>query len=436
MSVEHVTILLFGSMFLFLALGVPVAFVFGGLSVLFIVFLWGPSGLSLVALKTFGMMRTITLLAIPLFIGMAALLERSGIAQDLYDMMYSWAGPLRGALAAGTVSICTIIAAMSGAAATGTVTMGLIALPAMLKRGYDKKLATGCIMAGGALGPLIPPSVVMVIYGGVTGVSIGQLFMGGVFPGLLLSAIFIVYILVRARLNPSIAPSLPREERANWRQKFTSLRAVILPLLLVVSVLGSIFAGIATPTEAAAVGALGCLVCAAIHRRLDWTLLKDAAVSTMKMTGMIVWILFTAGMFVSVYQGLGAPELLKGLVTKMPVNEWGMLIFIQVIFFILGCLMNNIAILMITYPVFLPLIDLFGYNPLWFAILFFLNCEMGYLTPPFGPSLFFMKGVAPKGITIGDIYRSIIPFVILQTIGLIIVMLFPPIATWLPSLWK
>jgi len=304
----------------------------------------------------------------------------------------------------------------------------------MLKRGYDKSIPLGCIMAGGALGQLIPPSVMMIIYGSVSGLSVGKLFVGGVFPGLLLATLFIGYILIRSYLNPSLCPALPPEERADWREKFVSLRAVFLPIALVVSVLGSIFMGIATPTEAAAVGALGAIVCAAIHRRFNWDLLKGAAFTTMKTSAMIMWILLCAGMFASLYSGLGASKLARELLEAYPLGPWGVLICLQVLWFILGCLMDGLSILMITSPIFLPLVSLFGYDPIWFAILFIINTQMGYLTPPFGVNLFYMKGVAPKDITIEDIYRSVIPFVILQMIGLVMCILFPLICTWAPGL--
>jgi len=425
---------MFGSMFLFLALGLPVAFALGGAATIFTILLWGPGGTFIIAARAVALMRTIVLIAVPLFVFMATVLERSGVAEDLYEMMYRWSSRIKGGLAAGTVAICSVIAAMTGIAGTGTVLMGMIALPAMLKRGYDKSIPLGCIMAGGALGPLIPPSLVLIVYGVVAGLSVGKLFAGGLFPGLFLAALFICYILIRCQLNPSLGPALPPEERASWREKLVSLRGVILPLALIVSVLGSIYGGLATPTEAAAVGAFGALVCAAIHRRFNWELLKHSAFTTMKITGFIMWILLGAQMFASVYMGLGAPKLVQALFETVPLGEWGVLILIQAVWFTLGCLMDALSILMITSPLFLPLIPLFGYDPLWFGILFAVNTQMGYLTPPFGANLFFMKGVAPKDITMGDIYRSIVPFVILQATGLVVCILFPPITTWLPSL--
>lgn len=434
MSIEVITLLLFGSMFIFLALGLPVAFVLGGLATVFCALLWGLDGLFIIVARTFGMMSTTTLVACPLFILLATVLERSGIAEDLYEMMYRWVGTLRGGLAVGTVIICTIIAAISGIAATGVVTMGIIALPAMLKRGYDKTIATGSVLGGGTLGPLIPPSISLILYGTIAQVSIGKLFAAGMTAGLVISALFIAFILIRCYLNPSLGPPLPPEERADWGKKFASLRGVVLPLVLVVAVLGSIYAGIATPTEAAAVGAFGALVCAAIHRRFNWQLIKESAFATTKIQGFIMWILFSAQAFAAVYMGLGASRLVMGLLETYEIGPWAMLIIIQIVWFLLGFVIDAWSILMITAPIFLPLLSFYGYDPLWFGILYAVNTQTGYLTPPFGTMLFIMKGIAPEGITMTDIYRSVIPFVILQLIALVLVILFPQIATWLPNL--
>ena len=436
MDIMTTTLIVFGSMLILLALGLPVAFALGGAATIFTILLWGPGGTFMIAARTFSMMRTVVLIAIPLFVFMASVLERSGIAEDLYEAMYHWVGHLKGGLAAGTVGICTILAAMTGLGGTATVIMGMIALPAMLKRGYDKKIPIGCIMAGGALGPLIPPSLVLIVYGVLAQVSVGKLFAGGLFPGLLVSSFIITYILIRCQLNPNLGPAVPPEERTGWREKITSLKAVVLPLAVIVSVLGSIYGGLATPTEAAAVGAFSVLVCSVIYRKFNWELLKESAFATMKITGFIMWILLGANMFAAVYMGLGAPKLVQAVFEVVPLGYWGALILIQAVWFILGCLMDSLSILMITSPLFLPLIPMFGYNPIWFGVLYPVNTEMGYLTPPFGANLFYMKGVAPKEITMGDIYRSVLPFVMLQAAGLVVCMLFPPIITWLPSLMR
>jgi len=365
---------------------------------------------------------------------MANVLRRSGVADDLFDMMYLWLNAVKGGLAIGTVGICTIFAAMSGISGAGTVTMGIIALPAMLKRNYDKHLAIGCILAGGALGPLIPPSVIMIIYGLYSGVSVGKLFVGGIVPGLILSSLFCIYIFVRCSINPSLGPLPPSERKISWREKALSLRGIVLPLLLIIAVLGGIFLGLATPNEAADVGALGSLICAATNRKLDWQRLRETFRDSLIVTSMIMWIILTAGCFATVYQGLGAPDLILHLLEVANLSNWGILILMQFTLLVLGCLLDSISILVLVGPIFIPLASSLGFDALWFGILYCINMEMGFLTPPFGVNLFYMKGVAPKGITMKDIYLSAFPFVGLQATGLIIAMLFPKVILWLPNL--
>jgi len=435
MSIEMISIVLFGSMFFFLASGLPVAFVLGGLGTLFTVIFWGPESLFIVVARTFSMMSTTTLVAAPLFVLMATTLERSGVAEDLFEMMYRWSGGLRGGLAVGTVLACTLIAAMSGIASTGVVVMGVMALPAMLKRGYDKRLATGCILAGGVLGPLVPPSIALVLYGTIAQVSIGELFAGGMGAGLLCSVLIIGYILIRCYINPKLGPAISGEERSDWGAKIASLKGVVLPFGLILSVLGSIYTGIATPTEAAAVGAFGAFVCSAIHRRLDWQLIKDVAYSTIKIQGFMMWILFSAQAFAAIYMGLGASRMVINLVQNYEIGWWTMLISIQVVWFLLGLVIDAWSILMITLPILLPLFPMYGFDPLWMGVLYAINTQTGYLTPPFGTMLFMMKGIAPKEITMNDIYRSISPFVITQLVCLALCIAFPVLVTWLPDLF-
>jgi len=434
MSIEMISVLLFGSMLLLLASGLPVAFVLGGLAVVFTGVFWGPESLFIILARTFSMMSTTTLVAAPLFVLMAVVLERSGVAEDLYEMMYRWSGGVKGGLAVGTVLACTLIAAMSGIASTGVVMMGVMALPAMLKRGYDKRIATGCILAGGVLGPLIPPSIALVLYGTMAQVSIGALFAGGMAAGMLCSLLIVGYILIRCYINPKLGPAIPVEERADWDAKIASLKGVILPLLLITAVLGSIYSGIATPTEAAAVGAMGAFVCSAIHRRLTWDLIKSVAYTTIQVQGFMMWILFAAQGFAAVYMGLGASRMVVNLVQTYQVGWWTMLIGIQVVWFLLGCVIDAWSILMITLPIILPLLPLYGFDPLWLGVLYAVNTQTGYLTPPFGTMLFMMKGIAPKEVTMTDIYHSIVPFVATQLFCLALCIAFPKLVTWLPDL--
>ncbi len=432
MSIELITLLLFGALMVFLVLGLPLAFVLGGVGVVGCYFLWGAKGLFVAAAQASGAMGKFTLVAIPLFVFMAMVLERAGVAENLYTMMHRWMGPVRGGLAIGTVIICAIFAAMSGISATATVSMGIIALPAMLKRGYDKILAMGVISGGGALGILIPPSVPMILYATLTGESIGGLFAGGILPGILLTGIFILYIAIRCFFQRDLGPALPPAERASWREKFTSLKAVALPIGIIIMVLGSIYAGVCTATEAATLGVLGAVISAAVHGKLTWTLLKESCYRTATLTAMIVWILIGAYCFTSVYTGTGAHELMEHLLLSIPGGRYAILFTIQLVFFILGCILDPAGIIMICTPVFVPVIKSLGFDPLWFGVLFIMNMEMGYLTPPFGFNLFYMKAIAPPGVTMEDIYRSILPIVGLQAVALAIVIVFPEIALWFP----
>ena len=311
--------------------------------------------------------------------------------------------------------------------------MGTIALPSMLERKYDKKLALGCINSGGGWGILIPPSVIMILYALITGESVGRLFAGGVFPGLLLLVLVSAYIAIRCYFQPHLGPALPPEERGDWKRKLTALRAVLLPIIIVILVLGSIIFGITTPTESAAMGVLGALISALVYRQLTWKVVMEANLRTLRLTGMIMWILFGAYCFSAAYHGMGAPQLIEDIMGYIPGGPWGTIIFIQVVIFLLAMVLDPAGIMMITVPIFLPFVMAHGFDPIWFGILFVINMEIGYMTPPFGFNLFYMKGIVPPSITMGDIYRSVIPFTIVESIGLALVMIFPEIATWLPN---
>ena len=414
-------------------LGTPLAFALGGISVIFLYAEMGDLGFYLLASKMWETMQSPTLMAIPLFVFMAILLEKSGVANDLYDMMHEWWGGLRGGLAIGTVLICVIFAAMSGISGAAVVTMGTIALPKMLERGYDKKLALGAINAGGGWGILIPPSILMVLYSLLTEVSVGRLFAAGIGPGLLLFFLVSVYIGGRCWMQPELGPALPKEERANWGQKLRSLKAVILPILIVVIVLGAIFGGYATPTEAAAIGVFGAMVATGVNRQLSWAVIRDASVATLKLTALIMWILFAAHAFSTAYTALGAQSLIQDMMNLVPGGRWGSLVFMLAVLFILGMVLDPVGIMLITLPVFLPVVQSYGFDPIWFGILFIIMMEVGYMTPPFGFNLFYLKGVAPPDVTMGDIYASVTPYVIVTLIGVLLIILIPEIATYLPK---
>lgn len=425
--------LMFLCMLIFFVFGGQVAFVLGGVGAIFVLLVGGEKFLQLLPVSCFENGTYFIYVAIPLFIFIGCMLQASGIADALYGMVHKWLGRLPGGLAIGTVLICVVFAAMVGIVGAATVTMGLIALPSMLKRGYKKDIAIGCISAGGALGFLIPPSVTMIVYASMANLSIGKMFMGGVFPGLLLASLFIIYILVRSFLQPSVAPRIPKDEAPSWRERFISLRSLIAPLILITSIMGSIFLGLATPTEAAGAGAFVSIIIVAAYHRLSWPVFKEAIYTSSKLTVMVLWIIIGVGSFSTVISTLGLTEILARGIELLGLNRWVVLIAMQISFFFLGMVMDDIPILMITIPIYIPLIELLGFDPLWFGVLFIINMQMAYLTPPFGFVLFYMRGVVPPGVSMGDIYRSIWPFVLLQMIGLIITMVFPQIILWLPS---
>jgi tripartite ATP-independent transporter DctM subunit len=434
MSDTVLTLLLFGSMILVVMSGLPVAFALGGLAVVFILALEGSDFLVSVVMNTHGAMTNYLLAAVPLFVFMSSMLEKAGLAEDFFDAVQRWVGGVRGGLAVGTLMMSIALAAMVGISAASTAILGLIALPAMLKRSYNKEIALGSIQAGGALGVLIPPSVLMIIVALFGNLSIGRLFIAGVIPGIVLGSLFIVYVFVRCMVQPHLGPAVPREERAGWKEKFVALRVVFFPVVLIFLVMGTIFAGIATVTEAAGMGALGSIAVAAAYRRLTWTRFKEACYSTLRVSAMIMWIVIGAKCFTSVYVLIGAQQLIGDWLTAVPGGEWATMSAMVAVLIVLGCFLDPGAITMITVPIFMPIVIALGFDPLWFGVVFVIIMEMGYLTPPFGMNLFIMKGVAPEGITMGDIYRSIVPFVALQFIGLIIIMLLPQLALWLPDL--
>jgi tripartite ATP-independent transporter DctM subunit len=332
----------------------------------------------------------------------------------------------------GTVAICAVFAAMAGISSAATVSMGLIALPSMLSRGYHKSLALGCINAGGALGILIPPSIIMVLYSNMTDVSVGQLFAGGILPGILLTFVFICYIALRCLANKDLGP--PGKEKFTLREKIATLKGVVSPLALVSLVLGVMYLGVCTPTEAAAIGAGGAFAASAIHQKLTWARAVQALTETMSLTVMIFWLIIGANTFTHFLAYAEIQTMLQEAILSLEINRWLILIIIQLIYFILGCFLDPAGILLLTTPIFVPVIAKMGFDPLWFGILFTVNMEMAYITPPFGFNLFILKGVSPPEISMADVYKSVWPFVLCQVICLGIVMLWPEIALYLPSI--
>ena len=433
MTIWLPVVVIFGGVFLWLALGLPIAFALGSSAIVTTLIFQDPGTLGLIYTSTYRAMLNMVLVALPLFLFMAAVLEKCGVADALYAAMHHWMGSLRGGLSMATILICTVIAAMSGVAAAGTVTMGMVALPIMLKRGYHKSMAIGPIMAGGGLGILIPPSVSFIIYGMLTKTSIGRLFAGGLIPGLILASLYIGYIGIRSYFQPQLGPAIPPEERISFREKVILSKGLILPILLIVGVLGSIFLGIASPTEGAAIGAAGALVSAAIHRRLSWQMLKEACLKTITINGMVMWIIFGAMSLSSIFVSTGSPQVVRDLILGLDVEPIYVVLVMMASYYVLGCVVDEITILMITLPIYLPILLGLGYDPVWFGVLFIINMQTAMMTPPFGYCLFYMKGVAPPEVSIGDIYKSVPPYIALQVVGLIAVLFFPQLALWLPN---
>jgi len=433
-DVGMLTLVIVLSMFVLLLAGLPFAFVSGAIACTVALILWGPDALGVMVNRVFDITTGWVYVAAPMFILMAQVLQKSGVTEDLFQTIYVWMGPLRGGLAITTITAGAIIAAMTGIIGTGIVTLGIIALPAMLARGYDKRIACGATMVAGGLGTLIPPSIVFIMYGASAGVSVGQLFIGGVMPGILLAVTYIAYVTVRSLVNPTLAPALPREEREaiTWRQKFQSLRSVLLPIFLIVSVLGSIYGGFATPTEAAGVGCGGAFLCAAVKGRLKLGMVKDSLVSTVEVTGMMLWLAFGALGLVSVYIMAGGGKFVTNAVLGLPLDPIGTVIVMQMVLIILGMVLDWLGILFLTMPIFVPIVVSLGFDPVWFGVLFCMNMQIAYLSPPFGQGMFYLKGVAPPNIGMSDIIRSVWPFMAIQAICLLIVMLVPDIALWLP----
>lgn len=434
MSPDILVTLLILSLFVGLLLGVPLAFLTGGIGVLFILLIDGHPATLTVVLLTLDRASNFILLAIPLFIFMGVTMEKSGIAEDLYDAFRVWLGSVRGGLGMATTLICTIFGAMVGIAGAAVVSMGLIALPNMLKYKYDKRIALGIIAAGGTLGQIIPPSVLMVIYGLAAGVSIGKLFAGGIVAGLLLSALFITYIGIRSSIQKDLCPRIVIEEKIPLKDKFRPLVHLVLPAFIVILVLGSIFLGIAAPSEAAAVGCFGAVLSALVRRRLNWQVIRSAALSTIRVNGMVMWVIFGATCFGTVFARVGGPEILRSIFSALPFGDWSVIIGTMLIVFILGMFLDPNMIIIIVVPIVVPTVASLGFDPIWFGILFAINLQMSFITPPFGYSLFYLKGVAPPGISIADIYISVWPFVALQATGMIILMIFPQPVLWFVDL--
>jgi len=429
---------MFLALTILLMAGFPVTFTLMGTALCFGLIGFGWSFFNLLPLRIWGVMSNVTLMAVPLFVFMGVMLERSGLAEDLLDTMGVLFGRMRGGMAISVVVVGAILGASTGIVGATVVTMGLLAVPTMLKRGYQKELATGTVSASGTLGQIIPPSIVLVLIGDIVGVSVGDLFIGAVLPGLLLVSLYILYILIVAMFRPELAPAIPKEEldAISAKQLLTRVgKALFPPLFLMVAVLGSIFAGIASPTEAAAVGAVGATFLALANRKFSMGILRDVMQTTVKLTCMVFIILCGAAAFGLVFRGLGGDELVReflgGLAEQY--SKGMVLAIVMGLIFVIGFFLDFIEITFIHVPVLAPIMLEFGFDPVWFCILLAVNLQTSFMTPPFGFSLFYLKAVTPPEVTTGHIYRGIIPFVVFQLIGLAIVVMFPKLATWLPK---
>jgi len=433
---EALPLIMFAVLTILLMFGFPVAFTLLGTSLVFGLIGFGWDFFNLLPLRIWGTMNNFTLLAVPLFVFMGVMLERSGLAEDLLETMALLFGRMCGGLAVSVVFVGMLLGASTGIVGATVVTMGLISLPTMLRRGYSTELATGVISASGTLGQIIPPSIVLVLLGDIIGVSVGKLFMGAVIPGMVLVGLYVIYIIIYSNLNKECAPTIPDDEWAEIKAKGLGKRvfkALIPPLLLMTSVLGSIFAGVASPTEAAAVGATGSIILAIVNGRFTFKRLQETMTTTTVLTCMVFIILVGASAFGLVFRGLQGDQLIREYITALAFGKWTVMLIVMGIIFVIGFFLDFIEITFIHIPVLAPIMADFGFDPLWFAILFAVNLQTSFMTPPFGFSLFYLKGVAPPEVRTGQIYKGIIPFVILQLIGLGLVVAFPQMATWFPE---
>ncbi|NWF57158.1 MAG: TRAP transporter large permease subunit [Syntrophaceae bacterium] len=437
MSPEYLAVTMFFGVIVLVFAGVPLYLALGGLGLYFgIAGGWSPQVYDQFINRIFGLMSSEVLPAVPLFVFMGAILDKSGAADKLFSAFYLAMGGLRGGLAVATILICTIFAACTGVVGASVTTMGMLALPAMLKRNYNIPLACGAICAGGTLGILIPPSVMMLLYGPMVGLSVAKMFMGAFIPGFVLSGLFIGYIIIICLLKPEYGPPMPKEERAGIPMIKVAgeiMLYMVPPMFLILAVLGSIFFGIASPTEAAAMGGMGSILVAIFYRKLTLSVLYDGVLNTLKITTMVMFVAVGAFMFSGVFMALGGAKLIGNYIIALPLGKWGILTVMMVIIFILGMLIDWIGILFIVVPIFTPVILNLGFDPLWFSLVVCVNLQMSFISPPFAYSIFYLKGVAPPQVEMLHIIRGVLPFLVLQAIGLILVILFPQLIMWLPS---
>ena len=443
MSPEVLTILMFATLMAAIAIGHPLAVTLAAVATVFGLIDNGfniPALMGLFANNAWGIFLNYTLVAIPLFVYMAQILDRSKVSEGLFDALYIVLGGLRGGLGMAVIVVSTVFAATTGIVGASVVAMGLMAGPALLRRGYDKGLSAGIICSSGTLGILIPPSIMLVVYGGLTGqkeTSVGNLFAAAILPGLLLSLLYLIYVGVRCGLNPKLGPPIPAEDRtATVAEKLTmTMKNFVPPFSLILVVMGTILAGVATPTEAAALGAVGAMGLALVTRKLNWDVITKSCVSTARTTAMIMALFIGCKLFSVVFLSMGGGDVVADTLLGMDVSPYVVLAIMMAVVFFMGMFIDWAAILLVVVPIFTPIAMDLNFNPLWFAMLICVNLQTSFLTPPFGYSLFYFKGVAPPEYTMGDVYKGIVPFVVLQLIGLAAMIVFPELITWLPGLF-
>ncbi|HRX70318.1 MAG TPA: TRAP transporter large permease subunit [Candidatus Competibacteraceae bacterium] len=443
MNSELLTLLMFVTLILLIPMGHPLAITLAAVATLFGLIDNGfnvPALLDLFINNNWGTFLNYTLVAIPLFIFMAQILDRSKVSEGLFDALYRSLGKVRGGLGLAVIVVSTVFAATTGIIGASVVAMGLMAGPALLRRGYDRGMSAGIICSSGTLGILIPPSIMLVVYGGLTGLketSVGNLFAGAILPGLVLSGLYLAYVALRCEINPRLGPPIPAEEDTlTAGQKTTMiLKSFLPPFGLILLVMGTILAGVATPTEAAAMGAVGALILALVNRMLTWDVVVQSCISTLRTTCMIMLLFVGGKLFSVVFLSIGGGDVVADLLLGMDVSPYVVLAIMMAVVFFLGMFIDWAAILLVTVPIFTPIAMDLDFNPLWFAMLVCVNLQTSFLTPPFGYALFYFKGVAPPAYTMGDIYKGIMPFVMIQILGLILLVIFPGLITWLPSLF-
>ena len=435
MSYELIAIMMFSSMMLMLFTGQRVFGAIGFVAALSGVLLWGVGGIEIPFANAMKLMRWYPLLTLPMFIFMGYILSESKIADDLYKMFHVWMGPVRGGLAIGTIGLMVLISAMNGLSVAGMAIGATIALPELLRRGYDKIMVTGVIQAGSSLGILVPPSVVLVLYAMIARQPVGQLWLAGVLPGLMMAAMFIIYIYIRCRIQPELGPALPEEERnVPMAEKLRLLRAGLLPLVIFATMMVPFVNGWTSLVESSAIGALTAFVAAVLKGRMTKEVFETSVRNTLGISCMFMWIILAALGFGAIFDGLGAVNAIESLFTEQwGLSPWMILILMQLSFIVMGTFLDDTAMLVIVAPLYVPLVDELGFNLIWYGVLYTITTQIAYMTPPFGYNLFLMRAMAPPEIGLRDIYQSIIPFALVMVLALTLVMVFPQIALWLPD---